>query len=528
MASEKCLLKSLSDEFNDIIIWNCEPYFLGRSKETRIKDKLCSKQQLEIKADFGLKECTVQKLGANCSSVSSVPLSKGTCVTAKHGDVIEVLTGKYKYRIEFDSEPSDNCEETVVTDTTQLRIGSKGVKRAASSEDSNDIVPAKKLKDDGNAWSSVENGSLLICNQNVRGCSKIAAFDMDGTLITTKSGRVFPVDNNDWKIIFPEVPKKLQSMSKKGYKIVIFTNQAGIESGKQTVTGVQTKINNIMEALQVPIQVFVSTGKNKYRKPAPFMWEYLEKHCNSGVEVDRSQCIYVGDAAGRPASTAPKRKKDFSMADRLFASNLGVPFATPEEHFLQLPSQKFDKPAFDPSQMSSSVDLYGTANVKVPAFKVELIILCGFPGSGKSYFASTVLSKLGYKIANRDTLGSWQKCAALVEQSLKDGDHVVVDNTNPDKESRGRYIKIANQLKVPARCFMMNVSKDHARHNNKFRELTDSKHTKISDMIFNMYNSKYQKPDKSEGFVDVVQVNFKPSFKSKAMENLYKKFLLEK
>ena len=57
---------------------------------------------------------------------------------------------------------------------------------------------------------------------------QIAGFDMDGTLIVTKSGRVFATDYNDWKIIFNGVSKKLKELINDNYKIIVFSNQAGI------------------------------------------------------------------------------------------------------------------------------------------------------------------------------------------------------------------------------------------------------------------------------------------------------------
>lgn len=91
--------------------------------------------------------------------------------------------------------------------------------------------------------------------------------------------------------------------------------------------------------------------------------------------------------------------------------------------------------------------------------------MVGSPGSGKSHFAKHYLKEYGY--VNRDTLGSWQKCTAMVEKYLNQGKSVVIDNTNPDTASRKRYTEVAKKCQVPIRCFVMTTSMEHAKHNNK-------------------------------------------------------------
>jgi len=104
---------------------------------------------------------------------------------------------------------------------------------------------------------------------------KIAAFDMDGTLIVTKSGKVFPVDENDWQIYSPEVITSIKKLSDDGYKIVIFTNQGGIGVNKVNEKTFKKKIENILKVIETPVQVFIATRKDIYRKPAPGMWNIL-------------------------------------------------------------------------------------------------------------------------------------------------------------------------------------------------------------------------------------------------------------
>ncbi|KAF2356691.1 Polynucleotide 3'-phosphatase [Trinorchestia longiramus] len=595
----RCVLRSLDPESHcDFTVWDCNPVKIGRSRDTRIKDKRCSKEQVEITCDLHALKCIVTQLGRNSSALNGNILQQRLPLVAEHGDILEVLAGSYKYKIEFDPPHSVHSEEreniknsssnikskfdnsksscvrdtetvsSLIKETDSLPIpqaaeakkgllstkipqlsskshvlptkdempkskqvkgpASSGKKRTAqATADEEDNPGAKKAKSSG-SWKSVEGGDLLVFNGDLpSGSEKVAAYDIDGTLITTQSGRVFATDYHDWKIIYSEVPGKLKEMHQQGYKIVLFTNQGGIGSGKQTAAGIQGKIGRIVDRLGVPVQAFVSTRSSKFRKPLPFMWSYFEDHCNCGMVVQRTQSVYVGDAAGRP-EVRKVRKKDHSFVDRLFAINLGVPFHTPEQHFLGKKPDEVVMPAFDPRALSADAPLFTPASTKVPADGSEVVVLVGFPGSGKSVLSEQLHSEHGYHVANRDTLGSWQKCVAVVEKVLKGGGRVVVDNTNPDRSTRARYVKIAGDHAVPVRCFVFNVSKMHAMHNNRFRELTEPSKPKVSEMVYNMYNSKFEKPEKSEGFTEVVTVNFVPKFKDETEEELYRMFLLEK
>ncbi|XP_027489554.1 bifunctional polynucleotide phosphatase/kinase, partial [Corapipo altera] len=62
------------------------------------------------------------------------------------------------------------------------------------------------------------------------------------------------------------------------------------------------------------------------------------------------------------------------------------------------------------------------------------------PPAGKSTFVKRHLVPAGYEYVNRDTLGSWQRCVSACSAALAKGQPVVVDNTNPDPESRQRPV----------------------------------------------------------------------------------------
>ena len=169
--------------------------------------------------------------------------------------------------------------------------------------------------------------------ENAKVTNKIAAFDFDSTLVEQKSGKTFPVDGHDWKLLFEnDIRPQLFSDIEEGYTIIIFTNQSGISKKKITYEMLKQRLEGFMKEVEVPFWVYAATHGDKYRKPGTAMWSRMCEDLN--VKPNLQECIYVGDAAGRFQGWHKNRKKDFSCSDRKFAWNVGIKFQTPEEYFL--------------------------------------------------------------------------------------------------------------------------------------------------------------------------------------------------
>ena len=189
-------------------------------------------------------------------------------------------------------------------------------------------------------WQSFGTLLVLDCHSSatarIPGNSRVAAFDMDSTLIAPKSNRRFPLHRGDWRWLHPEVPLKLRQLHCDGWKLVIFTNQRGISTGQTTAATITSKISDIIQHLGCPVQAFVATADDLFRKPATAMWAKFVNDHNDHTAVDLNASTYVGDAAGRQSGWDgdADTRKDHSTADRKFAMNVGIRFATPEPYFL--------------------------------------------------------------------------------------------------------------------------------------------------------------------------------------------------
>lgn len=222
----------------------------------------------------------VKQLGLNPSGLNGFALKKDCPLKVKHGGRIEILLNQYFHVLEFDPPPEDSEQQTGKRKQKDevSAIRNKNPKLTIDSEDSSSITESsvQMLMSDTSSWEEIDGGELYVfTSKGTKSSKKIAAFDMDGTLIKTKSGKVHPVDTHDWQIAFTNISQKFKELLTYDFKIVILSNQAPIGNGRVKIEDFKLKIENIVSKLDVPIEAYLATGRSIYRKPATGMWKIL-------------------------------------------------------------------------------------------------------------------------------------------------------------------------------------------------------------------------------------------------------------
>ncbi|KAG0371642.1 hypothetical protein BGX24_001393 [Mortierella sp. AD032] len=325
------------------------------------------------------------------------------------------------------------------------------------------------------AWKT--HGTSFIVGEafHPKAGSKVAAFDLDSTLIKVNGKHKWPKNADDWVWWHSGVPAHLQKLADEGLTLVVITNQGGLDGKVEKQKEMKLKFEKICGRLNLPMWILISMQKDHNRKPMTGLWHWLEsRFLEDDVEIDTFESYYVGDAAGREKDWKVGAVKDFNNTDRKFADSLGIAFHTPEHFFLDqaCPDHKWSYGAFDPKKWPANAPLFSPTSTPLLATPgtSELILFCGYPASGKSSFAHKhILSTGHYEYVNQDTLKTKDKCLKAVDEGLKNKKAVVVDNTNPDVATRAPYIALAKRHNVPVRCFLFQADKHLATHNNYFR-----------------------------------------------------------
>lgn len=112
---------------------------------------------------------------------------------------------------------------------------------------------------------------------------------MDDTLIKTKSGAKFAKDATDWKWWHDSIIPVVQDYAKKGYQIVIFTNQNGIAKGHTNEMDVKKKIEELQRLLDVPLAALIASSDDIYRKPRMGNINYYKQYRNVEILLGKPQ-----------------------------------------------------------------------------------------------------------------------------------------------------------------------------------------------------------------------------------------------
>ncbi|KIW67445.1 polynucleotide kinase 3'-phosphatase [Phialophora macrospora] len=417
------------------------------------------------------------------------------------------------------------------------------VKRKIESTTTNRAVasffkPASQKEPEKVVWRTIDN-SLIIGRYDASNPSpqqrtlpvKIAAFDLDDTLLVPNQGKTWSRSATSWKWWDASVPGKLKSLHDEGYLVVILSNQSTIslrdnkkslQKDMASLTNFKSQLSSVLSQLDFPISVYAATGQDKYRKPRVGMWEAVLEDYDLQAEgaVDLRKSFYVGDAAGREKTD--KKRKDHATSDRDLAANIGIKFQTPDEYFLNAPTEPYDH-VFEPGKYLRSTqaaepttNAAAASTVSAPFTKdskQDMVVFCGSPGAGKSTFFWDVLQPLGYERVNQDILKTRDKCIKKARELLEAGLSVAIDNTNANIETRSKWVTLAHEFNVPIRCVRFTASTRLAEHNDAARALNPSimnpeNRTQLPGIAFRSFLQRLQEPTLDEGFQDIYKVDF--------------------
>lgn len=128
--------------------------------------------------------------------------------------------------------------------------------------------------------------------------NKAVFIDLDNTLITTRSGKKYPIHSKDWKFI-PETLDAIQYYHRNDYMVIILSNQLGIEEGYVIEEAFVSKLEEICKVLEKELRIppqsihyHYSNKNNYYAMPKPGMVHELA----IDYELETHKCMVLGSS----------------------------------------------------------------------------------------------------------------------------------------------------------------------------------------------------------------------------------------
>ena len=326
--------------------------------------------------------------------------------------------------------------------------------------------------------------------------NKIHFFDLDNTIIKTKSGRRFPTNNYDWELLNSNVKHKINKLEFCG----IISNQSGLRT-KTQIDGWIKKIKDISLEIRIDA-LFCSLQNSEYRKPMNGFWDYMKQNLFLNIDttklINDKKIYYIGDACGR--------ENDFSDTDLKFAINCNFIFKTPEIFYGSTINEKcyvsYPELIYYTKEQYELIinNLYINIDKYINNNKSIIIMMIGFPSSGKSFIRKILLDKYNnFKYTNSDEIKNKTINDKLLDQKLLIKNKLIInDNTNMEYEKQSKILNELNDyIKI---AIIFDYSIDLCNHLNYMR-MYHFKFKLIGNVVYNTLNKK------SPNFVDDISKN---------------------
>jgi bifunctional polynucleotide phosphatase/kinase len=337
-------------------------------------------------------------------------------------------------------------------------------------------------------WINNESFTLFdnISDLKLNNWNNIVIFDLDNTIIKTKSGKVFPDSSTDWIFNYNNVVETFNKLDKTIFGII--SNHKGIKTNKQ-LNDWQIKLNSIMKQINFHF-VFASLTDNRYRKPMVGSWEYIKENFLKGLNITNNEIIYVGDACGRDG--------DFSDTDIKFAYNSGFKFNTPERFFnIKIPKQ-IASITYPELEYYTKTEFNKIMNQIIKCFNKEniLIVMIGLPSCGKSFIRKFLINlNSNFKYINKDDIKIKIINKNIINKHNENINYIIDDNTNTTFKNRNELCKIYNShFKIG---IYFDYELDLAMHLNYMRMYWYGAEL-IKKVAYYTLNKNFDKPNETE------------------------------
>lgn len=141
---------------------------------------------------------------------------------------------------------------------------------------------------------------------------------------------------------------------------------------------------------------------------------------------------------------------------------------------------------------------------------IELYVMCGVPGSGKSTFSRKLAEEKGLERFSFDEM----KCFRLEEfmrpaiKAIQEGKNVILDTTNLRVNVRKKVLQYMEEIPCRKVVVYMDTSLEQCLYRNAHRE------TRLQDCIIESIYRSLQKPTLEEGWDEIIYVKEDGTYES--------------